>query len=281
MKELIKRGINFIRINPTIIYSLILIVIVNGALFLNSYLILNRFGENIDKTLRTKAVLAENIFSVFTGDYFTDLKQNQDILREKILKIQGNDPEIVEMSVYNAEAVDGMYVPIVSSNSTLNIASSEPSNDKISQNAIKFAISVDDAFAYLDNRNGERYWNVIKAVRKDNVVVGVLSLKLSLAENDVLVRKTISQAYALSLGAMVIVLLLIFNHIRLFSFEIRAKKLEEIDKMKDDFISMASHELKSPLTAIRGYIELLSDTLNIQDVSMENKTQQKLSLIHI
>ena len=35
--------------------------------------------------------------------------------------------------------------------------------------------------------------------------------------------------------------------------------IREMDKMKDNFISLASHELRSPLTAIKGYVELLGE----------------------
>jgi signal transduction histidine kinase len=36
-----------------------------------------------------------------------------------------------------------------------------------------------------------------------------------------------------------------------------AVKLKELDQLKDDFVSSVSHELRSPLAAISGYIELL------------------------
>jgi signal transduction histidine kinase len=112
-------------------------------------------------------------------------------------------------------------------------------------------------------------------------VKSILLLKLSLAENDALVQKTIFQVYLLSIGAMLIVLLLVFNHIRLFAFEVKAKKLEEIDKMKDDFISMASHELKSPLTAIRGYVELLADITKEEGAKTGKEAQQQKYLTNI
>ncbi|KKQ79240.1 MAG: hypothetical protein UT03_C0065G0009, partial [Candidatus Moranbacteria bacterium GW2011_GWD2_38_7] len=157
----------------------------------------------------------------------------------------------------------------------------ETKKELVAENAKKFALSVDDAFAYLSNDEGNRYWNVVKAIRgSDGKNAGILLMKLSLAENDVLVEKTITQVYLLSIGAVIVVLLLIFNHLRLFAYEVKAKKLEEIDKMKDDFISMASHELKSPLTAISGYSELLSDTF-IKDANPDIKLAQKKYLGNI
>ncbi|EKE19262.1 MAG: two-component sensor histidine kinase [uncultured bacterium] len=282
MKELIKKGLFFVKNNPTIIYSLLLIFVIIAALFLNSYFILTRFQDNLDKTLRTKAVLAEDIIAVVAADYFSDLSLNKEKFEEKITQIQKHDPEIVEMSVYTPGAIEGEYLPVISSKTIPQEVNIKPEVEKISQNAIRFALSGDDAIAYISNINGVRFWSVVKAVKgEDGLVKGALLLKLSLAENDSLVKKTIFQVYLLSIGAMVIVLLLVFNHIRLFAFEVKAKKLEEIDKMKDDFISMASHELKSPLTAIKGYAELLADIIQDRGGDGDNGIQQRKYLKNI
>ena len=37
--------------------------------------------------------------------------------------------------------------------------------------------------------------------------------------------------------------------------------LQELDRKKDEFLSVASHELRTPLTTIKGYTQLLSQTL--------------------
>lgn len=40
-------------------------------------------------------------------------------------------------------------------------------------------------------------------------------------------------------------------------FNIMAAKLQELDQMKQDFVSNVTHELRSPLTSLRGYVEFL------------------------
>jgi len=48
------------------------------------------------------------------------------------------------------------------------------------------------------------------------------------------------------------------------------EKLKELDKLKDMFISISAHELKTPLTSIKGFTQLLQDEEIIKDEALRN-----------
>jgi signal transduction histidine kinase len=60
----------------------------------------------------------------------------------------------------------------------------------------------------------------------------------------------------------------------LFEYSILYNKVKEVDKMKDEFISMASHELRTPITIIKGYTAMVLE--NATGLSEQGKGDLKI-----
>jgi signal transduction histidine kinase len=255
MKILSNNPTAFIRKNPTVVYSVFLIIIITGIIFFNAYYSLNKFQQSKDALLQKKAVLAEDIFQYVAVTYL----QDPQALQEVIGKVKQSDTEITGMSV---------AVPVEGEDTFRIIADSSPENVSKTDGRVFNALawqSKDTGIAFLDSASGSRFWTVIKPVLDETgQKKGLVALKLSLADSDAFTEDAIRRVYVVAIVSMLLVLLLVGNHARLFSYAIKAAHLEEVDRMKDDFISMASHELKSPLTAMKGYVDLLRDSENTE-----------------
>lgn len=242
------RGVSFVRRNPSIFYSLSLIVVVVGVIFWNSYYSLGKFQKSVDSLIQNKALLAGRLFEVFAEDA---LREPENLLG-KITKIRTENPDVSNIVVFGRPDEEGFRA----------IVSTDPEDmGRIWNEPFYFlAWSQEEGVAFLNNDQRGRFWNVLKQVRDDSgEKIGLVLFQLSLKENDAFIATEVGKVYVVAIISLLFVLLILANHLRFFRFAIRAAELEEIDKMKDDFISMASHELKSPITILRGYLDLLKD----------------------
>lgn len=261
----IENKINFIKKNPAVIYSLVLIAAVTGALILNTYYSLAKFQEGVDYLVQKKAVLGEDIFRILA----VDLLENRDLLQKKIIAIKNQDSEARRISVL-VPSKDGDKFNIIASSNSEEIG--QESEDGLNS----VAWGVDQGFAKLGLDGDGRYWEVTKVIKDEsNRGLGLVSFQLSLDEYDQLMAAVVRQVYVFSLVSLLVVLLLIANHMRLFGYAVRATKLEEVDKMKDDFISMASHELRTPITALKGYLELVKDGLGRREDAQADQEAER------
>lgn len=263
-------GLNFIKRNPTIIYSLVLIFVVTGIIFFNSYYSLREFEKGTDKLLQSKALLGGNVLKVFGSDLFSD----KDLLKKKLEEVAAQDPEIRDIAILEPGVNGDGFSVLVS------LGDAESFHRHPSLYAILW--SEGHAIASVDHDEKGRFWNVADIIRdKDGNKKGIILFRLSLSGHDGFSEEIIKNVYWVTIVSLVVVLLIVVNHARLFKYELKAAKLEEIDRMKDDFISMASHELKSPLTAIKGYAELLNEGIKEEDYEKKKEHIRYVNNIRI
>ena len=240
---------SFLKENFQFIYSLILIIFIPVAIVANTLWSLGNTQKNMDQELQRKAALAESIFAGAVADSL----DNEAALQAKIDLIAKTNTEIKEISILKPQS-DGFLV----------VASSEEKNIglifKSSQNTITWVEEQPIATLVSDTTKtpNERYWVVITPLEDlDGEKQALVDMKVSLADIDALTKKTLTNSLFILVITVFFVLLLLVNHFRFFEYAVLFKRLKEVDKMKDDFISIASHELKTPMAAIKGYISMI------------------------
>jgi signal transduction histidine kinase len=59
-------------------------------------------------------------------------------------------------------------------------------------------------------------------------------------------------------------------------------KLRELDKMKSEFMMIASHNLRTPLTVMRGYMDMAKDAQTVQELkSIVDSVQESVTRLHL
>lgn len=257
MQEIIKKGLDFIRQNPRIIYSLILVFIIPIAIYLNTFFTVRNFEENLESIIRSKAVLAEDIFKFIARENIDNPEELEDIILET--KNLNADIGTFEVIV-PIEDLSGFKVIASSNVSDVGQDFTNPKDIFYHQVAWN---QPDDNVSFVTADEKGRSWNVIEAIKSPaGEKLGLVSLSLPLFEFDKMNSQAETRSYFILIATILIVLVLVSNNARLFGYAITLTKLKEVDAMKDTFISMASHELRTPLTAVKGYVELLRDKLD-------------------
>ena len=263
MRESAKKIIDFIKNNPSILYSLSLIIFIPLAIFFNTFIISDNFQKNIDIITQRKAILVENIINTALENKLDDSAELQLLVE----KIQAENSELTDLVITkpNQEKEDFTIIaatkPEIIGSTLIDVEKTQA----------LLAWSNPEGIAFLDGNQSGRFWNITKYLSDgNNKKTALISLSFSLADSDNLINRTINNSYLILIITILIVILLVANHTRLFGYAISLEKLKEVDQMKDTFISMASHELRSPLTAIQGYLELFEDN-NKKTLDPENQ----------
>lgn len=101
------------------------------------------------------------------------------------------------------------------------------------------------------------------------LIVGFYEPVSAMSENQTLLIDRLSESIGVALDNK---LLFEENQHIVRQLRVSNNKLRELDEAKDDFVSMASHQLRTPLTSVKGYVSMVLEG----DAGKVNESQRKL-----
>jgi signal transduction histidine kinase len=255
LSQILERGVMFVRNNPQIIYTLFLVVAIPLAFFFTSEKFLKVARDNQDRLERGRIGLLQDTFALFASERMLE----PEYLSRRIAEIAESNETIIHFQILGES--DGRAYPIIASLNEEEIGTFLEL-DTLSSFLLS-AAGGDRGQVYAQEffLGGARYWRSARAISatSSNRVAGFVLTDISMAQADKVSLANIRDAYIVLGIIILLIVVLLARQARIIDYASLYARLKEVDQMKDDFVSMAAHELRSPLTIIRGYVDLLDD----------------------
>jgi len=236
-----------------VVYAIILILLIPLAIILNTIWSVKTSQYTTDLSLQRQAY---NIGKMFNYSIYQNAENDQD-LQNKIDLLKKATLELETLEVLEKE---GERFRIVASMDHTAIGRSSDDLNYIISWHKNEAIATLVSGKVETGTEEERFWELVMPLsNSENEKQAVLSMRMSLKIMDDLTKATLAKSYFFLVVTVLIVILLLALNTRLFEHAILFRKLKEVDKMKDEFISIASHELRTPITTLKGYLSMALD----------------------
>ncbi len=256
IKEYFLLGLSFLRDNPQLWFTALVAIVICGA-----YVAMSLWFTRITFDAQEQ-LFADRSGWLLDGitSFAPEVLNNRILFRERLQQLIEINENIEDIVVLIPNGIDTWLVHVatdggqegatVSFRNTLDPAILRPAWSQPNS----------PPFYTVIGKGIERKFvtaNAITDTAGAPLALVVSTLKLSPA--DMRIEESIFKSNVTLACILLGVMLLFFRHARIVDFATLYRKQVEIDRMKDSFLSMASHELKSPLAVIRGYIEYLHD----------------------
>ena len=232
-----------------VFYSVAVLVVVPALLVFNTILLTTSIRDDLDNELQTRAELANSVLALSVGEYI--VTGEADKAQQKIDQLAASQNELKNTAVIVRSSNE--YVAVAAANEEYEISSLDGLQyDIVFSRKRPVAKNV---AARTDSGQATRAWNVATPViNTDGEVIGIVVSDLLTTDVDEKIDSTITRSILVMIASAVAVLVLLFNHFRFIGYASLLRKQKELNQTMSDFLSVATHELKAPMTIIKGYI---------------------------
>ncbi len=240
---------NRIKKNPQLFWTIFVAIVITGAFIVIANLFISIASDAQDRLVNIRIGSIQDSLSEFVI-LDEDSKEKN---KQAIVNLMSQNPTILEFTFYKKE--ENGFVIYASSN-TQKEGESVEDISPVAQIALN-----DNSSSYTtQTTNGvDRLYQTFRALEDNGKVVGLIETTQTLSQADQVIEENIQRGIIIFIIILLAVMYLFFRHSRIIDYVSLYEELKTVDQLKDDFISMASHELKTPLATIRGYSEFITE----------------------
>lgn len=242
-------------------YGIILIILIPLLIAYNTVFIIKQYNKSMDVALQRQALtVGRSIYALIKSDL-----GDNNAMQKKIEALSGKSGDVEELAILKPEK-DNFKIIASSKNENIgkvfgfyyyNQAWIQPDNDGLATDSLLLAHTAEGQ-EMIDGNTDERFWLVAMPMQDINgEKQALLTMKLSSEIVNELTNNNRNASMILLVLTVLVVILFLAAAIRLWDYAVLYKKIKEVDQMKDEFISVASHELRTPVTGIRGYTSMI------------------------
>lgn len=250
-----------------IVYPIIILICIPVLLIINTVWNLRTFGRDVNFLIRHQAVGVADTVKPLVLENITDTEK----LREIVVITANSNEDIVDISVLSQ---DDQQINLLTSSSG-NYTEEDIENLKLSQLSIGF--NEPTAGLSYDPVTRKNLWNVSVPLEKIDGKNYIIFLKFGVDKVDEILQRTSRDSYMILSVLVIVALALLVNHFIFYQKAQRTRQLEEVDRLKDEFLSMAAHELRTPITALVGYLDMLQQKISPEEAQ---KIAEDMALLH-
>jgi signal transduction histidine kinase len=119
-------------------------------------------------------------------------------------------------------------------------------------------------------KDGVRMWQSLHLVRVAGFPNHYIFVETSLEHLDQLLAERVRTAYYWLVAILMTILFLLVRHVRLIDYSYLYREAKKANETKDLFTNMIAHELRAPLTAIRGYGSMIRERAGVDAATQHN-----------
>lgn len=247
-----------------IIYGTALVILIPLLIVLNTVFIIKKYNQSLDLSLQRQALSVGRAISVLMENdlpwvdfiqFKIDLLMAGGIGLEEICVLKPADNEFTVIASSNEEKIGTALTSYYYEQAWSQAGDSGLATDSLKL-AEQTATGTDAAGRPADGR----FWLVAMPMNDGSgAKQALLTIKLSSKIVDDLTEYNRNFSVYLLIGTVFIVILFLLAAVRMWDYVFLYRRVKAVDRMKDEFIAMASHELRSPVAGIRGYISMILD----------------------